>query len=85
MQSLPKDYVVWEGAKTPSTIPAFLYQNVTLNAGEAQEFTLFEGPFDARGCLSISFGYRLQDSGIVVYNHRTATVDNALGVTVRKK
>jgi len=46
---------------------------------------------NARSCLgisfglSISFGYRLQDSGVVVYNHHTATVDNGIGVTVRKK
>lgn len=85
MESLPKNYVAWEGAKTPLTIPAFLYKDIALKSGEAQEFTLFEGPFDARGCLSISFGYRLQDSGIVVYNHHTATVDNTIGVTVRKK
>ncbi len=85
MESLPKNYVTWEGAKTPSSIPAFLYKNVLLKSGEAQEFILFEGPFDARGCLSISFGYRLQDSGVVVYNHHTATVDNGIGVTVRKK
>lgn len=85
MESLPKNYVTWEGTKTPSSIPAFLYKNVMLKSGEAQEFILFEGPFDARGCLSISFGYLLQESGAVVYNHHTATIDNSIGVTVRKK
>ncbi|OQW91642.1 MAG: hypothetical protein BWK78_04025 [Thiotrichaceae bacterium IS1] len=85
MESLPKNYIVWNGPKTSATIPAFLYKDITLTAGKSQEFTLFEGPFDARGCLSISFGYRLQDSGVVVYNHHTATVDNGIGVTVRKK
>ena len=80
----PRNYVLWGGTKTPSTVP-ILYEGVTLKSGQEQQFTLFEGPFDAKGCLSISFGYRLKDSAMVVYNHHTATVNNMIGVTVRKK
>lgn len=82
--SKPRNYVLWEGPKTPTTVPV-LYEGVSLKTGQEQQFTLFEGPFDARGCLSISFGYHLKESAVVVYNHHTTAVDNTIGVTVRKK
>jgi len=85
MRSLPQDYVLWDEPRTPKAIPAFLYQGVTLQEGQQLEYTLFEGAFEAKGCLSVSFGYRVRESGSVVYNHRTAILDNTITATVRTK
>jgi hypothetical protein len=80
----PRNYQLWDGK--PATLP-ILYQGVTLKAGEAVEYILYEGPFDARGCLNIGFGYRVKvgNDYEIVYNHHAATVDNTMGATIRKK